>query len=625
MRALIVLLLGLVATTPALASALGQEDILEPEKAFRFSARALDERTIEVRYRIEEGYYLYRDKFRFTAEQPTVKLGAATFPPGKIKQDEFFGKVETYRGDLAIRIPVEDGPSKIDLAVTSQGCADVGICYPPMTQRAEIVLAGLSSTVGGGVSAPFTSPASPSSSLAASSSPADGNASRFVGRPVRGQLEAISDESTAANILAGGSLWAVCAFFFVAGLLLTFTPCVLPMIPILSGIIVGEGREAHDKGRALSLSLAYVAGMAVTYTALGVTAGLAGSMFGGALQNPWVLTGFAAIFVLLAFSMFGFYDLALPSFLHTKLTHASNKLTGGHVGAVVVMGALSAAIVSPCVAAPLAGALVYISQSRDVSLGGTALFSMAVGMGVPLVVVGVTEGALLPRSGHWMKSVKKFFGFLMLGVAIWIVAPIIPIVVQMLLWAGLLIVGAMYLHALDPLPHEASDATRFWKGVGVISLIAGVALAIGAFSGHRDILQPLAGFRVATEATSGSGPDVRFERVSSLAELDARLKTAGAPVMLDFYADWCVSCKEMERFTFNDARVRDKLSTMVLLQADVTANNEDDKALLRRFNLFGPPGIIFFDRQGREVRDVRVIGYQPADRFLESLALATRL
>jgi thioredoxin:protein disulfide reductase len=625
MRALIVLLLGLVATSPVLASMFGQEDILEPEQAFRFSAHALDERTIEVRYRIEDGYYLYRDKFRFASEQPTVKLGAAAFPPGKIKQDEFFGRMETYRGDVAIRIPVENGADKVDLAVTSQGCADVGICYPPMTQRAEIVLAGLSSTIGGGVSSAYTSAPSSSSAVAASSASEDVNVGRFVGRPVRGQLEAISDESTAANILAGGSLWAVCGFFFIAGLLLTFTPCVLPMIPILSGIIVGEGRDAHDRGRALALSLAYVAGMAVTYTALGVAAGLAGSMFGGALQNPWVLGAFAAIFVLLAFSMFGFYDLALPSFLHTKLTHASNRLTGGHVGAVVLMGALSAAIVSPCVAAPLAGALVYISQSRDVSLGGTALFSMAMGMGVPLVVVGVTEGALLPRSGHWMKSVKKFFGFLMLGVAIWIVAPIVPVVVQMLLWAALLIVGAMYLHALDPLPHEATDTTRFWKGVGVISLIAGVALAIGAFSGHRDILQPLAGFRVASGATDRAGPEVRFERVRSLGELDARLKTANAPVMLDFYADWCVSCKEMERFTFSDARVRDKLGMMVLLQVDVTANNEDDKALLKRFNLFGPPGIIFFDRQGQEVRRVRVIGYQPADRFLESLALATRL
>lgn len=386
MRTLFALLFGLVAAGSAVA-----QDVLEPEKAFRFSARALDARTIEVRYAIEDGYYLYRDKFRFAAEPAGVKLGPPDIPPGKIKQDEFFGRVETYRGNLAIRIPVEAGVDKLKLAATSQGCADVGICYPPTTQHAEIVLAALSSTIGGGTAASFSSTA-PSASAATSAASSDADAGQFVGRPVRGQLDVISDESTAAGILAGGSLWAILGFFFLAGLLLTFTPCVLPMIPILSGIIVGEGREAHHKGRALALSVAYVAGMAVTYTALGVGAGLAGSMFGGALQNPWVLSAFAAIFVALAFSMFGFYDITLPSFLHTKLTHASNRLTGGHIGAVVVMGALSAAIVSPCVAAPLAGALVYISQSRDVTLGGTALFSMAVGMGVPLVAVGVTEG-----------------------------------------------------------------------------------------------------------------------------------------------------------------------------------------------------------------------------------------
>jgi len=603
---------GLLAAGAVLA-----QDILEPEKAFRFSARALDDRTIEVRYRIEDGYYMYREKFSFAVEPAAARLGTPQFPAGEIKQDEFFGRVETYRKAVAIRIPVEAGAGEIKLAATSQGCADVGICYPPITQDARIVLAA---ATGGGAA-----PGAMSLSGAAGTAPAGaplGPSDQFVGRPVSGQPGVISDESKAAGILAGGSLWAIVAFFFAAGLLLTFTPCVLPMIPILSGIIVGEGREASHKGRALALSLAYVAGMAVTYTALGVAAGLAGSMFGGALQNPWVLGAFAAIFVALAFSMFGFYDISLPAFLQNRVTHASHRLSGGHLGAVAMMGVLSAAIVSPCVAAPLAGALVYISQSRDVMLGGTALFAMSLGMGVPLVAVGVTGGALLPRSGHWMRSVKKFFGFLMLGVAFWILAPVIPVVAQMLLWAGLLIVGAMYLHALDPLPHDASDFTRFWKGVGVIALLAGVSLGLGAFSGHRDILQPLSGFRAAVGAGAPAGALVRFERVRSLAELEARLTKVSQPVLLDFYADWCVSCKEMERFTFSDPRVREKMAGMVLLQADVTENNDDDKALLKRFRLFGPPGIIFFDPQGREIDGLRVIGYQPADRFLESLARA---
>jgi thiol:disulfide interchange protein DsbD len=282
---------------------------------------------------------------------------------------------------------------------------------------------------------------------------------------------------------------------------------------------------------------------------------------------------------------------------------------------------LSAAIVSPCVAAPLAGALLYISQTRDVVLGGAALFSLALGMGVPLIAVGVTEGALLPKSGHWMKAVKKFFGFMLLGLAIWIVAPVIPLATYMLAWAALLIIGAMYLHALDPLPEGASGYARFWKGVGVIALLAGAALVVGVLSGSRDVLQPLAGLRVV-ESSAAPAEALRFERIGTVAELDARLKTVSQPVMLDFYADWCVSCKEMERFTFSDPKVRAALAQMVLLQVDVTKNTSEDQALLKRYRLFGPPGIIFFDGAGREIPGLRVIGFQPADKFLQSLALA---
>jgi thiol:disulfide interchange protein DsbD len=389
------------------------------------------------------------------------------------------------------------------------------------------------------------------------------------------------------------------------------------MIPILSGIIVGQG-HALTKSRALGLSLAYVLGMALTYAAVGVAAGMSGTLLSSALQNPWVLGGFALIFVALAFSMFGFYELQMPSFIQSRFNDASNRVKGGSAAGVFVMGALSAVIVGPCVAAPLAGALLYISQTGNMVLGGSALFSLALGMGAPLLLVGVSAGALLPRAGGWMEAVKSFFGVLLLGMAIWLVSPVISPVVHMLLWAGLLIVSAIYLRAIDPLPHPASGFAKFWKGVGVVALITGVALLIGVLSGNRDMLQPLSGLRA--EAKAAGVESIRFERVKNVAELESRLKQAnGKVVMLDFFADWCVSCKELERFTFGDAKVQAKLRDVVLLQADVTANSEDDKALLKKFGLFGPPGIIFFDKSGKELSDARVVGYEPPEKFIVTL------
>ena len=408
------------------------------------------------------------------------------------------------------------------------------------------------------------------------------------------------------------------AVFFGAGLLLTFTPCVLPMIPILSGIIVGEGRNLTRR-RALLVSLAYVFGMALTYTAIGIAAALSGSLLSAALQNAWVLGGFAAIFVMLALSMFGFYELQLPSRWQMRIVQVSNRLGGGHWGAAMLMGMLSAAIVSPCVTAPLAGALLFMSQTRDAILGGMALFSMAIGMGVPLVLVGVSGGLVLPKSGHWMNAVKQFFGVLLLAVAIWIIAPVIPVAVQMFLWAMLLIGSGVFLGALEPLGAGASGWDRLWKAFGIIALLAGVAQAVGALSGARDPLRPLSG----AFSDSPAQKPLPFEAVKA-PDLDTRLRTANKVAMLDFYADWCVSCKEMERFTFSDPQVQARLGQMVLLRADVTANTADDKALLKRFRLFGPPGIIFFDARGREIEGLRVIGYQSPEKFIKSLDLALR-
>ncbi|HET7133674.1 MAG TPA: protein-disulfide reductase DsbD, partial [Gammaproteobacteria bacterium] len=400
--------------------------------------------------------------------------------------------------------------------------------------------------------------------------------------------------------------------------LLAFTPCVLPMIPILSSIIAGEGR-ALNKVHALTLSGAYVLGMALAYAVAGVAAGFSGSLLAAALQNAWVLGAFALVFVALAFSMFGFYDLQLPGFIHHRLhgTHASLK--GGRVASVAAMGVLSAVIVSPCVAAPLAGALLYISQTRDVLLGGSALFVMALGMGIPLMVVGVSEGALLPKAGAWMEGVRRFFGVLLLAVALYIASPILPVGVQMFAWAALFVGSGVFLHALDPLPAGASGWRRLWKAAGFVSLVIGAAMLVGALAGSRDPLRPLAGVLGGAAVDLPATP---FTRIASLTDLDEKLKSAGKPAMLDFYADWCVSCKEMERFTFSDARVRREMEGMLLLQADVTQNTAEHKALLKRFALFGPPGIIFFDAQGREIPGLRVIGYQGPDRFLKTLGTA---
>lgn len=566
-----------------------EPDLLEPEKAFQFAARLKDARSIEVSYRIAPGYYLYRDKFRFSTAPEGVKLGAPQLPPGKLTRDEFFGEVETYRGNLTILLPFElDGASvpAITLAAISQGCADVGVCYVPQEQKAELRLAALA--VGATQSdapAPLFGRAAPAPS---------------------------ADDARIATLFASG-FWLVVASFFGFGLLLSFTPCVLPMVPILSGVIVGAG--AHfTKMRGFLLALAYVLGMAVTYAIAGVAAGLSGAMLSAALQNPWVVGSFAAVFVALALAMFGFYELQLPVALQSRIADASNRIHGGHAAGVFAMGVLSALIIGPCVAAPLAGALLYISQSRDVVLGGTALFAMALGMGAPLLVVGASAGALLPKAGPWMDTVKRFVGVLLLGVAIYLVSPLVPVAAQMLAWATLLVVTAIYLHAIDPLPANAQGFQRLSKGIGVIALVAGIAFLIGALSGSRDVLQPLSGLRLGGGESAAT--PVPFQRVANLSELDMRIEIArGRPALLDFYADWCVSCKEMERYTFSDARVQARLREMVLLQADVTTNDAEGIALLKRFRLFGPPGIIFFDRNGREIQGLRVIGFQAADKF----------
>jgi len=556
------------------------ENYLTPEAAFRFSAQMVDAKTVEVSYVIADGYHMYREHFHFRSEG--ANLGVPEFPTGQIKFDENFGKdVETYSHSVRIRLPVE-ASGNFKLIATGQGCADRGLCYPPADNVAE-----LSGTAAGKVVRAVVSAASANDSAST------------------------SDKIGAA--LKSGKLLTILSLFLLLGIGLSLTPCVLPMVPILSAIIVGEGAQSN-RARGLLLSATYALGMALVYTALGVAAGLLGEGLSATLQNPWVLSLFALLMSALALSMFDIYQLQVPSALQSRLTRASGQQGGGRLAGVFLMGAISALIVGPCVAAPLAGALVYISQTRDVLLGGSALFAMAIGMSVPLLLIGVSAGAFLPRAGKWMDVIKRFFGVLMLATAWWMVASILPAWVYVAGWALLGVGYGAYL---------LWGAAAHWivRGFGLIFAALGLLQLVSVATGGRDALAPLSHLASKGEASAA----VKFVRIKSSAELDAALaQNSGKPAMLDFYADWCVSCKEMERFTFADARVREQLSQILLLQIDVTANNADDRAMLKRFELFGPPGIILFDRQGRELAAKRVIGFQSAEQFLQSLqALAS--
>ncbi len=585
------LLMLLIALAMARLPAHAADDFLPPEQAFRFSATQVDGQTVEIKFAIADGYYMYRERFAVAADPATVTLAPPDMPAGKVKFDETFNKdVETYRHEVAFHVKAQNATAPFTLIVTSQGCADQGLCYPPMKSRFQVE--------------PAAVPTAPSAAVVSGAEPED-------------------QQSHIASTLGSGNLGAIALLFFGFGLLLTFTPCVLPMLPIISAIVVGEHAT---RMRAALVSAAYVLGMATVYTALGVAAGLAGQGLQAALQNPWVLGTFALLIALLSLSMFGVYELQLPASWHHRLTQASNKLSGGQIAGAAVMGALSALIVSPCVTAPLAGALAYIAQTGDAATGGTALFALSMGMGVPLILVGVGAGNLLPRSGHWLTVTKAIFGFILLAVALYIVQPVLPAWAAMVAWGALLIGAAVFLRTFDSLPDGAGNVQRLGKVVGVVLALAGAAQLVGVAAGGRDPLQPLAGvLRASTGAsTQAEAHGLTFKRVKSTDELDAEVRNAsasGRAVMLDFYADWCVSCKEMERLTFTDARVRKALADVVLLQADVTANNADDQALLKRFGLFGPPGTIFFDAQGRELK-ARVVGFERADTFLESLRRA---
>jgi thiol:disulfide interchange protein DsbD len=591
---LLALLTGALRLLPAAQAA---DAFLDPEQAFRVSARLVDARTVELQYNVAPGYYLYRDRFAFEAQGAT--LGAPQLPAGQVKYDENFQKnVETLRGELRVTLPLVAaavGPFTLQAAL--QGCADAGLCYPPQTTalRLDPAALGVSVTAGGPAAAGGRSP--PSGSFWAS----------------------LGDGEWLERTLGAGQIWPALGAFLLVGLLLSLTPCVLPMLPILSSLIVGTG-ERPTRARGLALAGSYSLGMALVYTALGVAAGLAGEGFAAALQTPWAIAGFSALLLLFSLAMFDVYELRLPARFTSHVSAQCDRLPAGRLAGVFAMGGLSALIVSPCVTAPLAAALLFIGQSRDVVLGGGALFAMAMGMSAPLLLLGVSSGRWMPRSGPWMVTVKRFFGVLMLGLAIWLAQPILPASLLLGLWGLLLLLAGLLLRPLRP-GHGHRHALRSLarRVLGAAALLLGTLQLLGAATGGHDPLLPLAHLG---QRDGGAVAPLVFERVRSVQELDAVLAATSGPVVLDFYADWCVSCKEMERFTFGQAHIAGRLAKARLLKADVTANTAADRALLRRFRLFGPPGTLFFDAQGREIAEARVIGFQGPGRFARTLERA---
>ena len=597
LRAAAVLAAWAALTSPVRAA---DAEFLDPEQAFVLSASAPAPEVVSVRFDIAPGYRMYRERFAFETDGGSAAV-QAELPAGERKFDETFQKdVEVHRGTLDIPVRVAGATAPFTLKVTSQGCADAGLCYPPQQQALHVQVAdGRVVAVSLGSGAAPTAPSATPDSLPVQTAPA-------------GRIE---------SALQSGNLVVVAGVFVLAGLLLSFTPCVLPMVPILSSIIVGQGAPV-SRARGFALAASYCLGMALVYTAFGVVAGLLGEGLAASMQNPWVLGAFASLLALLSLSMFGFYELQMPGFVQNKVSEASGRLSGGKFAGVFAMGGMSALIVGPCVAAPLAGALVYISRTHDVVIGGVALFSLACGMSAPLLLVGLSAGSLLPRTGAWMERVKHVFGVLLLAVALWLVSPVLPAWALMSLAGALLTVTAVYLGAFDRLRDGAPGMTHLFKGVGIVMALVGAAQFVGALSGGRDTLQPLAHLASRGGAAAAEAEGPAFRRVSTIAELDQAVAAAGRPVMLDFYADWCVSCKEYERFVFTDPQVQRRLDGFTLLQVDVTANNAHDKALLKRYGLFGPPGIVFFRPDGRENTAARVVGYQPSPEFQRSLDAA---
>jgi thiol:disulfide interchange protein DsbD len=573
-----------------------ESQFLSPDDAFKVQAEAAGADAVRLAWQIAPGYYLYRERLKISSPAAKVQLGTLVLPVGQSKTDEYFGTQQVYHNELVATLPVARAPGadalELPVSVTYQGCAEAGLCYPPITKTLNVTLPP---AVGPGTSIS----AAPTPSAVAASSPAAG----FV-----------SAQDRYASIIRDGSLLWVIGFFFAAGLVLAFTPCVLPLVPIVSGIIVGQGDNVTT-GRAFTLSLTYVLGMAATYTAAGVAVAAGGQHVQAAFQQPWIIGLFAVLFVVLALAMFGLFTLQMPASIQTRLASLSNRQAAGTFGGVALMGMLSALIVTTCVAPALVGALIFIGQSGKIVRGGVALFSMGLGMGAPLLVVGASAGKLLPKAGPWMDMVKKLVGAMMLGVAAWMLARIVSDRFALILWAIPALAAAYVLWS-------GSRALRasMWPArlAGVAVGLYGCALVVGAALGATDPLSPL-------PQLASSRHELAFRTIKSVSDLErevAQAKAAGRPVMLDFYADWCVSCKEMAKYTFTDPKVQTALDRAVLLRADVTRNDDEDQALLKHFGIFGPPTIAFYGADGAERKDFRVVGYMKPPEFASLAQLA---
>ncbi len=661
-----------------------EEEFLDPEQAFVFSAKMQSPSQLQVGFQIAPGYYMYHERFEFHIKDDTDKsqagalIGTPVFPKGEVKYDPTFDKnMEVFHKQVSIDIPFLKQTTAFTLQVVGQGCADAGLCYPPMTYEVALEPApggGLSITGGSQGVKKGAAPVSLSNSSSSSASSSSFSSTSDVTRALTGNAGSAgadrasagvtaqndvnanananaNDANSASNANSGsGSSDSTPSLFdagdttiaswlseagvlrillicFALGVVLSFTPCVLPMLPILLSVIVGDQKARGGvpaRGRSFALTLMYVLGTAIVYTLLGIAAASVGSVLAAWIQNPWVLSAFALILIILAIGMFGAFTIQMPVSVQTSLNNKVSRIPGGRYGSALGMGMLSALICGPCVAAPLAGILLFISQTGNLLLGGLALFVLAWGQGASLLILGATSGALMPKAGPWMEGIKYFCGLLLLATALWMLMPVVPLWTQMLGWAFLSMCLAILLGAFrsDAGPAGTTGPLRLMlRALGLLAAAWALLLLIGLATGSRDPLSPLKGITQMNGAPQPAVASVKFERVKSLAELESRIASAGKPVMLDFYADWCISCHEMEKFTFSDSRVAGVMNQMLLLQADVTGNNAQDRELLKRFRLFGPPGIIFFDREGKEMTDNRVVGFQKADLFLEKLQL----